>query len=100
MHSLRVVKLEVFRQALCQLEHAAIAFQVDVLVLETAPKPFDEDIVEAAPAPVHADRDALRFQHAGEGVAGVLATLIGVEYVGCAESFQRFLQAVDTETAI
>src|SRR5258708_19476795 len=47
--------------------------QVNLLVFETAPQPLDEDVVHAAPLAIHANRDLVPAQHAGEVVAGELA---------------------------
>src|SRR5467141_504646 len=51
----------------------AIGMQVNLLVFETAPQPLDEDVVHAAPLAIHANRDLVPAQHAGEVVAGELA---------------------------
>ena len=53
--------------------------QVDLFVLEGAPESFDEDVVPSAAPPVHADLDAVLEQAPGEGGAGELTALIGVE---------------------
>ena len=37
-------------------------FEVDVLVLERAPQPLDENVVEETAAPVHRDADAAPFE--------------------------------------
>ncbi len=61
------------------LEAVGQLVQVDRLVFERAPQPFDKNIVHAAPATVHGDRGARVLERAGEVEAGELATLIGVE---------------------
>ena len=43
-----------------------VALQIDFLMLQRAPQPFDEDVVHLAPAPVHR-RDALPRSAAGKG---------------------------------
>jgi len=45
-----------------------ISMQVDLLVFETAPQPLDKDVVHAPALAVHADRDAMPLQGAGEVV--------------------------------
>ena len=39
------------------LAAVGVAFEIDVLVLERPPQPFDEDVVHPASAPVHRDPD-------------------------------------------
>ena len=51
-----------------------IGVEINLLVFEASPQPFDEDVVHAATLAVHADRDLVPLQGAGEVVAGELAT--------------------------
>ena len=44
-----------------------------------APQSLDKDVVHASALAVHADRDPVPFQGAGEVVAGELAALVGIE---------------------
>ena len=53
-----------------QLLWILVAAQVDVLVLDGAPEPFDEDVVHPAPPPIHADQELRVAQGAQEGGAG------------------------------
>ena len=46
------------------------------------------------PFPVHAGPDSVLFQETGEGLAGELATLVGVEDLWRSLA-QRFLQCLD-----
>src|SRR6202048_2029235 len=87
-----------------ELAKAALLFdsiggraQVDPFVLHGPPQALDEDVVVAAPAAVHADRDPMIPQHLGELVAGELRPLIGIEDAGLAEPGERLTQRVDTE---
>jgi hypothetical protein len=41
-------------------------------------QPVDEDVVHVAALAIHADRDPVALQGAGEVVAGELAALVGV----------------------
>jgi len=50
--------------------------------IERAPQPLDKDVVHLAAAPIHRDAHAGREQDAGEGRAGELAALVGVEISG------------------
>ena len=82
MQPLVVVELEVGGDTLPRLGHVLVGFEVDLLVLETAPEPFDEDVIGKAAAAVHADGNPMGAQHAGEVVVGELAALVGVEDLG------------------
>src|ERR1700726_5016027 len=46
--------------------------QVDPFVLHGPPQALDEDVVVAAPAPIHADLDPMIPQHLGKLLAGKL----------------------------
>jgi hypothetical protein len=74
--------------------------QVDRLVLERAPQPLDENIVQAAPAAVHGDRHTGVPERVGEGLAGELAALIRIEDLRAAVSIQRLLERLDAEPGI
>ena len=79
MRSLLVVEVEPGADPGLGLGHTRIGVEVDLLVFETAPQSLDEDVVHAPALAVHADRDPVVLQSAGEVVTGELATLIGVE---------------------
>ena len=66
-------------------------------MLDVAPEPLNEDVVERAPPAIHTDDDAFALQHAGEGVAGELRALIGIEDLGRAMVAYGPLQTIDTE---
>src|SRR5271165_4507835 len=74
-----VVEGEVFVDAGFRLTAVGIASQIDVLVFQRAPDAFDEHVVHPASASVHRNANAGFDQHAGEGFAGELAALVGVE---------------------
>ena len=66
-------------------------------VLHGPPQALDEDVVVAAPAPVHTDLDPVIPQHIGELVTGELRALIGIEDVGLAEPGESLAQRLDAE---
>src|SRR6185369_14169797 len=76
-----VVKRDPLADSGPRLTAIAVAFEIDVLVLERPPQPLDEDIVHPPATPVHRDFDAGALQPAGEGLAGELAALVGIEDV-------------------
>src|SRR3984885_10971746 len=71
--------------------------RLDQLVFERAPQPFDENVVERAPAAVHADRDATAFERSQKIGRGELRTLIGVPDFGLPET-KRGVQRRQAET--
>src|SRR5256714_12139435 len=71
--------------------------QVDPFMLHGPPQALDKDVVVAAPASIHADRDLVIPQHLGKIVAGELCALIGIEDAGLAEPGERLAQRLDTE---
>ena len=94
MRVLGVVKRKVFRQAHQQLAHGGVAVEVDVLMLDSPPKPLHKDVaIRPAPA-VRAGGDPLAIEHAREGLAGELPALVTVEHLGFAMLAQGVLQAV------
>lgn len=91
MTALGVVEVEVSYQSLSKLPRRLVGAQVDILVLDAAPEPFDENVVDPAAFAVHADVDIVVFEHTGEGVAGELHPLVGVEDLGLAKTAQRLV---------
>ena len=77
--SVLIVKLEVFLQAPLRIVHAVVGVQIKLFVFDAAPQSFHEHVVTPAALAVHADLDAVVFQHAGEVQAGELTALVGVE---------------------
>jgi hypothetical protein len=64
-------------------------------VLHSPPQALDEDVVMAAPASVHADRDPMIRQHLGELIAGELRALISIEDAGLAEPGESLAQCLE-----
>src|SRR5262249_19788400 len=62
-----VVEGEPGRDASMGLTAVGVAFEVDILMLERAPQPLDEDVVHPAAAAVHRDANAGGRRRAGEG---------------------------------
>ena len=62
-----IVKGHPRSDAVSRFASVGIGFQMHFLVFERAPQPFDENVVHAAPASVHRNRDACRLEPAGEG---------------------------------
>src|SRR5712672_2426655 len=97
MLALLVVEDQPSPDAGLSLGDAAIGVQVDLLVFEAAPQPLDEDVVHVAPLAIHANRDLVPAQHAGEVVAGELAALVGVEDLRPTKASERFLERLNAK---
>jgi hypothetical protein len=75
--SLVVVEVEVAFQASGQGRYSRVVVEIDVLILDSPPKPLNEDVVKGPATTVHADLDARRFQAVSEGMGSELGTLVG-----------------------
>ena len=55
MRSLMIVEPDPSLDACPGFHHRLIGFEIDFLILQTAPQPLDEDIVRPAAFSIHAD---------------------------------------------
>src|SRR5260370_18763546 len=99
MLALLIVEAEPGADAGFGLGDRRIGVEIDFLVFQAAPQPLDEDVVHAAPLAVHADRDIMGLQSAGEAVAGELAALVALEDLWSAVPRERFMQRLDPALA-
>src|SRR6516164_8121889 len=95
--ALFVIEAEPGANAGLCLGDTGIGMQVDLLILQTAPQPLDEDVVHTAAFAIHADCDTAPIEHCDELGVGELAALVGVEDLRPAVSGQRFLQGLHAE---
>ena len=91
------IERDVVRNRGAGLGHGFVGFEVDRLVLERSPEAFDEDVVLPATAPVHADGDAVAFEHLDEGTGRELRSLVDVDDLGRSVTRESLLQSLDTE---
>lgn len=68
-----------------------------LLVFYAAPQSLDEHVVALSALAVHADRNAVIGEHVGEGRAGELRALVGVEDLRLAATRQGMLQCRGAE---
>src|SRR5439155_25818515 len=71
--------------------------EIDLFVFDRAPEPLDEDVVAPGALAIHADRDRVLDQQAGELGAGELAALVGVEDLRPAVFGERLLDRLEAE---
>jgi len=67
------------RDPLLSIVDGLVRIEMDLLIFETPPQPFDKDVVPPPPGPIHADLNPMSLQKPGEFLAGELTALIGVE---------------------
>src|ERR1700686_1254367 len=94
-----IVKVKVVLQRREQIQAAGEVAGVDQLVLERAPQPFDEHVVERAPAAIHADRDSTLFERSQEVRRGELRARIGVPDFGLSEA-ERSVERGEAEARL
>ena len=85
---------EIGFKPLSEISNAVVGVQVDMLVLHRAPESFDKDVVHPPSFSVHADRNVVRLQDAGELLAGELSALVGVKDLRPAVFCNGFFQSV------
>ena len=98
MRSAAVVEVEIATNRFAGVGHAVVGAEIHLLVFDAAPQPLDEDVVSPRTFAVHADRDAVLDQQAGERGARELRALVGVEDLRLAVLGQRLLR-VSTQKA-
>src|ERR1700731_1746965 len=91
MWSLAVVEAQVVADRGARLADAVVGPQVDLLVLDAAPQTLDEHVVAPSSLAVHADRNAVVGEGAGECRAGELRALVRVEDVRLCVSQMRLV---------
>src|SRR3954465_1788128 len=97
MRSAGVVEAEIPADRGASLGDRVVSSEVDLLVLDRSPEPLDDDVVAPGTLAVHADGDPVPGQHTGEGPAGELAALIGVEDLRPPGGRPGPFQPLDTE---
>jgi len=77
-----------------------VGVQVHLFVLDRPPEAFHENIVTPAALAIHADGDPFFLEMSGEGFAGELRTLVGIEDFRLAIPAQSLIKRVQTERHI
>jgi len=81
MEPFGVVSVEVNTQATVSVKHRWIFHDVDVVVFDRPPQPFDKNIVKDQSSSVHADFDLVLEQHLDERHRRKLDALVAVENI-------------------
>ena len=83
-----------------RLEAVAQLRRINRPLLERPPQAFNEDIVHAAPAPIHGHSDACLGQSGGPRRTRELTALIRIHDLGWSVGFQSFLQRFDAKACV
>src|SRR6478752_6750428 len=97
MRTLAIVEGQIPPERSACLADAVIGMQIDLLIFDRPPQPLDKDIVAPRTATIHADRDRVLQQQAGERGAGELIALVGIEDLRSAVPGQRLLDRLEAE---
>ncbi len=92
-----IVKVQIAADRGARFAGALAGLQIHLLVFHRFPQPLDEHIIAPRALAVHADRNAVLDQHAGERLAGELRALIRVENPRPAVFRQGLLQRLDAK---
>jgi len=95
-----IIPAEEFGKAALLFDAVGRWTQIDPFVLHGPPQALDEDVIVAAPAPVHADLDPVIPQRLRELVAGELRALVGIEDTGLAEPGERLAERLTQNRAV
>lgn len=90
-----------FLQCDFQISHIFVRPEVNALVFDRPPEPFDEHVVHPAPFPIHTHPGTAPFHRGDPCTACELAALIGVEDLRCPSCrFQCLAQGFHAERAV
>ena len=100
MSALMSVVVEVTRQPILTIGSCRVLLEIDLLVFHGSPESFDHHIVNRASLAIHADRNVLRLQRAGELMTRELGSLIRVEDFGFAKRRKRIVQSIHAKVDV
>ena len=80
MKPLLIVKVEIVSQSMPSRGQGVIVVEIDLLILDTAPESFNEDVVKIAASAVPTDGNVSRLKPISKRIRSKLTTLVGVEY--------------------
>ena len=94
-----VVVIKKFDQAFVHIRDRLISLDINIVIFERPPEPFDKDVINGSASAVHADRDLGIFQDLDELGACELTALIRVKDLRRAV-LQRFFKTLDAEVRV
>ncbi len=100
MKSNSVVKVHISLDSSAELRQGLVLLDQKVFVLQGPPEPFHFGVVMASAASIHADLDSILLEYVRELLAGELASLIRVEYLGNAVSGHGEQQSLDAGVCV
>jgi len=74
-----IIELNPISNTLLGLCNGVVGLEIDFLVFQAAPEPFNKHIIHPAALAVHADSNALVLEDIGKAFTGELAALVTVE---------------------
>ena len=83
MKALLIVKVEIVSQSTTSRGNRVIVIEINLLILDTAPEAFNEDIVKIATSTVPTDGNLSRLKPNGKRIRSKLTALVVVEYQRC-----------------
>ncbi len=98
--ALVVLKAKPLGESFAKLTPRVERMQVEVLVLDRPPQPFDEDLVLASTPSAHADGDFVVLENLSEGDPGKLGALVGVEDLRQRSSASRSASMQKSESRV
>jgi hypothetical protein len=73
--SVLIKRVEISPQPSSELSDRVVGVEVNILILDRSPMPFDKHVVHPSAFTIHADLNAVGLQDAGEGIARGIATI-------------------------
>lgn len=100
MQAAFVVEGKVVPQAGEEFHAGGKLVQVNQLVLDAPPEPFDEDVVQGTAAAIHADLDIVVEQRLEECLGSELRALVGVLDLGLIVTLERGVQRSGAKSSL
>ena len=80
MKPLLIVKVEIVSQSTPSRGNGVIVVEIDLLILDTAPEAFNEDIIKIAASTIPTNSNVSRLKPSGKRIRSKLTALVVVEY--------------------
>ena len=82
MKSLLIIKVEIVSQSTPSRGNRVIVVEINLLILDTAPQPLNEDVVKIAASAIPTDGNVSRFESMGKCIRSKLTALVIIKYQG------------------